>query len=155
MRKFTFILVLMAALLAAGQAGTAEVGTLNTTMSKGTNILKQATLTKPSPTIPGPWKSTPGLLRPTTTEGMPMTIKASMTRPSADYTRALEINPEVCCGLLQPGACLCGKKASMTRPSPTTIGPWKSTPGMLRPITTAEQPMTIKASMTRPSPDLQ
>ena len=54
MRKFTFILVLMAALLAAGQAWTAEVGTLNTTMSKGTNILKQATLTNHHRLYQGP-----------------------------------------------------------------------------------------------------
>ena len=69
MRKFTFILVLMAALLAAGEGRAAEVGTAQYYLEQGNEHIKQGNL----------------------------------DQAITDYTRALEDQPKVCCGLHRPG----------------------------------------------------
>ena len=97
MRKFAFILVLIAALLASGQSWAAEVGTAQYYLEQGNKEhFKGGNLDQAIAEYTRALEIDPGLLRPTTTGGLtPMEKKASLTRPSNDYNRALKINPRL------------------------------------------------------------
>ena len=72
MRKFTFILVLMAALLAAGEAWAAEVGTAQYYLEQGNEHIKQGNLDQAITDYTRALEITQGMLWPTSAGGLPI-----------------------------------------------------------------------------------
>jgi tetratricopeptide (TPR) repeat protein len=93
MRKFTFILVLMAALLAAGQAWTADVGTFPYYYEQGMENLERGNVDQAIRDFTKVIETHPRLTVAYCGRGLAYFFKGQYDQAITDFNRAQEINP--------------------------------------------------------------